>query len=566
MEANRKLKNSEIGLNVSVINIENLGFASYDRVLFQDLNLNIKRGEVTAITGKSGSGKTVLLKILAGLEQQEEGRFDVNPKAKVIFISQEPEDVDISQNLSIRDTLKSARGLDQIEAEMSACEEKFSDPNDGESSFELYGDLIEQYQELGGYSSDSDMERVLAGLGIDKNNTANITLETKLSDVSSGQLRKILIAKALYSKADIILLDEPSSHLDVQSVKWLSNYLNNTDSAVVITSNDSTLVDSCAKQTVGLTDSGRAFVFSGGITDFISKRDAIIQAEKLEAEQVAGKLKQLKKTDDKFRSRQVYKRSADMAQVGRALASRMARLKNEYEKMPGSKQVYTEEKIRDLIFTQERRSGDDVASIVKVVKKYDDYEAVNIRASDPITISRGEKWLFWGPNGSGKSTLARMIVDTATNGKFIPDQGEIKIGTGINISYYYPDTLPKATNGTLLKVMTDSMNKSDQGRYTSILRFFGFSTSTIHNQDLRTLSTGEKKRFSLALIMASQSNFIILDEPTGDYMSEEIKDRLANAISEFEGTLILVSHDQKFIEKASVDHILEMPSGKVVIK
>lgn len=566
MESNGKLRNSEIGLNASVINIENLGFASYDRVLFQDLNLNIKRGEVTAITGKSGSGKTVLLKILAGLEQQEEGKFDINPKAKVIFISQEPEDVDINQNSSIRDTLKSARGLDKIEEQMSACEEKFSDPKEGESSLSLYGELMEQYQELGGYSSDSDMERVLAGLGIDKNNTANITLDTKLSDVSSGQLRKILIAKALYSKAEIILLDEPSSHLDIQSVKWLSSYLNNTDSAVVITSNDSTLVDNCAKQTVGLTDSGRTFVFSGGITDFISKRDAIIQAEKLEAEQVAGKLKQLKKTDDKFRSRQVYKRSADMAQVGRALASRMARLREEYDQMPGSKQIYNEEKIKDLVFTEERRSGEDIASILKVVKKYGDYEAVNVTAGDPITIRRGEKWLFWGPNGSGKSTLARMIVDTASNGNFIPDQGQIKIGTGINIAYYYPDTLPKVTNGTLLKVMSESMNKNDQGRFTSILRFFGFSTSTIHNQDLRTLSTGEKKRFSLALIMAQEPNFIILDEPTGDYMSEEIKDRLANAISQFEGTLILVSHDPKFIEKASVDHILEMPSGKVNIR
>jgi len=154
MESKGRLKNSEIGLNISVINIENLGFASYDRVLFQDLSLNIKRGEVTAITGKSGSGKTVLLKILAGLEQQEEGKFDINPKAKVIFISQEPEDIDINQNLSIRDTLKSARGLDKIEAEMTACEHKFSDPNEAESSLELYGELIEQYQKLGGYSSD----------------------------------------------------------------------------------------------------------------------------------------------------------------------------------------------------------------------------------------------------------------------------------------------------------------------------------------------------------------------------------------------------------------------------
>lgn len=557
---------TEINNRTLVASVTNLAFASYDRVLFKDLDLNIKMGEVTAITGKSGSGKTVFLKILNDLEKPHEGKVFVNPKAKIIFVPQELEDADFDKDLSIRTVLKKARGLEDLEKTMLHYETVLSSGKYEERDMNEYGEVMEAYQELGGYNSDADMHKILSGLGLGGAHFDNITLDTKLGEVSSGQLKKIMLATALYSNASLILLDEPSSHLDIKSVDWLSDYLRHTNSAVVLTSNNSSFIDGCASQTVGFTDSSRTFVFDGGYTDFKRKRDAIIEAEKLEAAQVANKFDQLKETDNMFKSKGAYKRSKDMAQVGRQLHTRMERLNKEYENMPGSTKVYNDENVKDLSFIERQRSGTDVVSLVQVTKNYNDFEAVDLSKSSTISIRRGEKWLFWGPNGSGKSTLVKMIVDSVKGEGFLPDSGTIGIGTGVDIGYYSPEIPSNTGDGPLIDEVTKRIGSNDLGKASSVLRFFGFSNSAIFSQDIRTLSFGEKKRLILAKIMLKQPNLLILDEPTGDYMPEEIKERLAKAISSYSGTLILVSHDEEFINKTGVDHRLEMFEGKAVVK
>lgn len=556
----------EIGPKALIASVENFGFASYERILFEGFDLNIKNGEVTAITGKSGSGKTVLLKILAGKEKQIEGRQFINPKVKTVYVPQEMDDIDLDKNTTIRQLFKDARGLTAIENRMSEYEELLQKGKYGERDIERYGEIMDEYQKLDGYNSDSEMERVLSGIGISQKATKNITLDTTLNEVSSGQLRKIVIAMALYSKAGLILLDEPTSHLDVKSVEWLADYLKKCESAVVIASNNIQFIDSCANQTVGLTDIGRVFVFEGGYSAFANKRDSILGAEQVEAAQVASKLDQLKKTDAMFRAKQAYKRSPFMAQVGRALETRMNRLEHEYDSLPGSKRVYREEKIKDLSFTQERRAGTSVISIDGVVKKYDDNIAVDLSKVNVISVQQGERWLFWGPNGSGKSTLVRMIADSIKGEGFLPDKGVIKVGVGIKLGYYTPEVPSDIAQGILVDVLTNSVDMQNKGKSASILRFFGFSNMAIHKQDTRTLSSGEKKRFALARIMINHPNFIILDEPTGDFMPDQIKDRLANALNNYDGTFILVSHDQDFIGRLKIDKELDMPEGKLVLR
>lgn len=555
----------EINPKTQVVSLDNLGFSSYDRILFQDLNLNIRMGEVTAVTGRSGSGKTVLLKILAGRESEQEGKVFENPKVKKVFIPQELQDMDVDKNLTIRQILKDSRGLSEVEQEMAIYENKLANQEYDDNDLENYGEIMEVFQTLGGYTMDSDMEKVLSGLGLDQKTTINISLDTRLGDVSSGQLRKIMIATALYSKAGLILLDEPTSHLDVKSVDWLAEFLRHTESAAVIASNNAEFIDKCATQTVGLTDIGRVFVFEGGYSEFVRKRDTLIDAEKIEAQQVASKLEQLQKTDAMFRSKQVYKRSSDMAQVGRALKTRMGRLKDEYESLPGSKHVYKEEKIRDLAFSQENRSGKDVISLNNISKRYDNFTAFNL-VNKNIAIQQGEKWLFWGPNGSGKSTLVRTIVESINGGIFLPEEGKIKVGAGIKLGYYTPEVPSDILPGILIDSLANSGQAKNKGSAASILRFFGFSSNAIHKQDTRTLSSGEKKRFALARIMINHPNFIVLDEPTGDFMSEEIKERLANALDSFDGTFVLVSHDVDFIKRLKINKELGMPDGKVTIR
>jgi ATP-binding cassette subfamily F protein 3 len=551
--------------------LTNLGFSSYDRILFEGLDLSIKKGDVIAITGKSGSGKTVILKILAGLEVPEEGKVEIyTDKERISYVPQQLEDLDIDPNITIRDLIEEARGLLSIRKTIREYEERIEkNPEEyGKISYK-YGRVLESYQKLGGYTSEAEIEELIYKLGINKH--GNINLNTKLTELSSGQIRKVMIVRALYSQPKLLLLDDPTSHLDIEAVKWLAEYLRKTKSAVVMASNNREFIDMCATQTVGLTDIGRVFVFNGGYSIFEKKRDEIIKAEKREAEAVVEKLRQLRETDRKFRAKQAYKRSPDMAQVGRALESRMERLEKQYENMPGSRDLFRNEKNPpNLVFQQERRSGDDVLSLNGIVKRYGDYEAINMQSCSPINIKRGEKWLIWGPNGSGKSTLVRMIFNTASQGEFIPDEGEITLGENVGLAYFSPEDfedfidIPKG--GLLIDELTKTVKGKDMGKVASVLIFFGFSRKAIYQQKIETLSYGEKKRLALAKIMLENPNFIILDEPTGDWMPEEIKKRLASALRRFNGTLIVVSHDTEFIGLLNPDKVLQMPEGSIKIR
>lgn len=547
--------------------LRKVSFATFDRVLFKEVDVSLKRGEVTAVTGRSGSGKTVLLKIIAGIEYPAEGRVEGVSSPRIGYAPQELDDVELDPNLTIKQVFKDVRGLSDLEKKIANYEEMLRDNPDSYSDIgEDYSNSLELFQDLDGYDPEPEMERTLAGLKVDEYSTGNVTLDTKLSEVSSGQLRKIIIARALYAKPDLLLLDDPTSHLDVASVEWLINYLKNSKAAVVVASNNPSFMDKCANQTIGLTDIGRVFSFSGGYSEFVKKRDAMVEGEQNEAKSVKGELNQLRETDKYFRSRQVYKRSANMAQVGRAFATRMEKLEEKYDELPGSKQVYRDEKIPDLVFKEERRSGESVVAIKKVVKKYGDYVAVNLSQSPSIDIARGSKWLVWGPNGSGKSTLVKMVAHIALDGEFTPDEGEIKVGAAVDTAYFVSDETGSLGKGKLLDEVVKTMRVKNEGATASALRFFGFSGSAIYNQDVRTLSSGERKRLALAKIMLQNPNLLILDEPTGDYMSDDVKTRLAKAINGFTGTLILVTHDQDFIELLDMKYDLQMPSGRINIR
>lgn len=547
-----------------VMQLNDVGYATYDRVLFQDLSLNIKHGEVTAVSGRSGSGKTVLMRILAGLEQPELGRVDIlQPNARIMYVPQELEDISIDTSAQVRDILRSARGLDQLEERMIHLEQIMGDDQE---AYEQYLQLLELYEQAGGYSQDTDMQRVLGGLGVDEKASGHITGETTLGEVSSGQLRKILLAGALYGMPNLMVLDDPTSHLDVQTTRWLAQYLNNAPSAVVYASNNASFIDATADQTVGLTDVGRVFNFTGGYSEMVRKRDELIAAEQLEARTVEEKINQLRKTLANFRSKQVFKRSADMAQVGRALESRVNRLQTQYNAMPGSQDVFRNEQVRDLVFKQKERSGKDVFVIQNPKKAYGDFTALQMKSREPIVIHQGEKWLVWGPNGAGKSTLVRMMAHVVGNGDFVPDSGRIEAGANVSLGYFTPDITGVAGDATLLEHIATAMESPNMGRLVSVLRYFGFSSEAIYNQKIGTLSSGEKKRLALARLMIDQPNVLILDEPTGDYTSEEMANRLAQSLVGYDGTLILVSHDTDFIQKLPIDRVLHLPQGKVEMK
>lgn len=557
---NRKDKHS---VGTLIAQISDTSFTSYNRELFNNLSFIVRYGEITAVTGKSGSGKTVLLKVLAGKESSNSGYVQVLT-SNIGYLPQEIDDLKVSEYIPLVTLFKESVGLKTLEEEISSYEKMIDqDPAKYDEVANLYGEVLEKYQELGGYQAESDILRIMAGLRVDEANIGNIGLNTTLSQVSSGQKRKILLGLALYSSPQLLLLDDPTVHLDLESVNWLVQYLRKIKSAVIIATNNSTFIDQIANQTIGLTDSGRTFLFSGGYSEFTKKRDALIAAEKMEADSVKNKIEKLKETDQLFRSKNVYKRSADMAQVGRALNTRINRLESQHDNMPGSQDIYENESVKKLVFQSEHRSGQDVISIRGITKSYaEEFEVVKL-AGRNFTIRRCEKWLIWGPNGSGKSTLVRAIVDSASNGPFLPDTGYVKVGEGVKISYGAPDISYIPKNGNILQTMHGLFGNRTVGRVSTVLRFFGFTNTQMYKQDIKTLGFGEKRRLNLAYQMLSDPNLLILDEPTGDYLSDDIKDRLASAIAGYDDTLIIISHDKEFIDKLHIDHILEMPSGKI---
>lgn len=549
-----------------MLQLENLGFDTYDRVLFQDLNLIARENEVVAVTGKSGSGKTVLLKIIAGLEHPEEGTVQRASSASIHYVPQELDDADIDVNIPIGSFFKKEKGLLELEDKISGYEQQMADnPSIYDEIADDYMKTVEEYQERDGYRAEADIKRILTGLSLDEQSEENITFDTTLAEVSSGQLRKLLIGRGLYSEASILLLDDPTSHLDVNAINWLADYLKQCKSAVVLATNEEAFIDRCVNQTLGLTDLGRVFSFSGGYSEFVQKRDEIVQAEISAANTVASKIDQLEKTDQMFRSKQAYKRSADMAQVGRALASRMDRLRTEFENMPGSQQVYNNDKTRNLAYQERQRSGNDVIQIDRPVIKYGDYTAVDLSSNEPIQISRGEKWLVWGPNGSGKSTLFRLVANIFDNSTTKPNQGSISVGANIELGYYASDEVHVGKTGTVVEEVERTFPDLNKGHIVSALQYFGFNVRAVHHQRAATLSSGEKKRLALAKLMLKKPNLILLDEPTGGFMPEDIKTRFANAINGFEGTAVIISHDEEFISQLKLDRKLDMPEGKVSI-
>ncbi len=550
-----------------VVRIKGLGFNTYNRTLFDDLDLNVRRGEVVTVSGRSGSGKTVLLQNIGLIESPMEGEVFHLPGTKVGYSPQDMEDdAGLSTDMSIRDMLSQARGLPELEAQMRQLESRMgTEPDKIDRLMDEYGNVTDKYEKLNGYNAESEMGKLLTGLKVDEHSTGHVTLGTKLSEVSSGQRKRLMLARALFAKPDLAVLDEPTSHLDVESVSWLSSYLRTLSSvAVVMASNNRDFVDATTDTTVGLTDSGRVFVYTGGLTDFETKRDALLETEKGEAKVKEKHLDQLVATDNKFREVQAYRRSSDMAQVGRALGSRIERLKSELSEMPGSKPVYRAEQIPEITFNSGRQSGNDVIAINGVVKRYGDYTAVDLKKSGTIQIRRGENIWLEGENGSGKSTLMRMIHSQSLgDGSFLPDEGSIKIGASVDVGYFNPDTSQLPREGILLDVAGKLGGETLKGRVVAVLNFFGFDGESVHRQDVSTLSHGEKQRLQLAGAMMQKPNLLLVDEPTGDFMPDDVQSRVASALKNFGGTVVLVSHDPSFVRQFDPDKVMTMPSGRV---
>lgn len=562
MERKPIYSKDRLSFGAEVIAVSDVSFVSYERVLFCDVNFNVHEGEVVSVVGETGCGKSVLLQIMAGNYLPDEGQVKINGKPKIEYVHQNDTEVNVDSETTIKDYYYAARGLTEISKNKDKLEILMSSGTCDSGLLSKYGDILDSYEKKGGYTADAEILQILEGLRISKRLSGHIGLDTKINEVSSGQYTRLLIGRALFSKADLLILDDPTSHLDVESIDWLSDYINRSEQAIIVATQNVEFADSCANRIVEITNFGRALTFQGRYSQYVLKRDSLLMSEKKAADAAIEKFQKLQSTYLKFKNAGYFKRSKDFAQVGNAMQSRLERMKGEINEMPGSKDVYRQENVKEQYFIRGHEQINPSVKIMDIVKSYDDqYTALNLKGIN-LTVKRGEILAVTGSNGTGKSTLMRMIYNQAKElDNFAPDHGNIEVERGLTVGYNAPDFYAIPSKGNVFEFIINTMPYKNESLATGILLFFGFSNQYLRDLTIETISNGERKQLALAGIMASNPDVLLLDEPT-DNIKSTVVERLISAIKSFKGTTIVIAHDSGFLKKLTYDKELRLSSSR----
>ena len=433
----------------------------------------------------------------------------------------------------------------------------------GKSSPKLlqeYGNVLNDYEERGGYVAEAEIEETLEGLRLSRRFTGHITPDSRLSQVSSGQRTRLAIGRALFSNAQLVILDDPTAHLDNESVDWLNRQLaRQSKKAVVVASNDNRLAQKSASIILQIETDGRALTFQGSLTDFEKKRQSQLEAEKIARITVERRHDKLEKTYNTFKNEGDFRRSKDFARTGAAMRTRIERMDDQLANMPVAPQEPKRRHQSTLQIRDSQRPIADSSLIInRVQKTFNGKGGVDTSSIGEIRVKRGERLVVAGQNGSGKSTLLRMIANEAAgDNKFKPDRGEIVFNSRQKVGYMSPDHLELKSNRGVIDEVTSSMDQANEGRAVAILSSMGFDSYRVRTQNVQTLSAGEKQQLVLAKLIAGNPDVLILDEPTSN-LRPDIKSRLARALNEYKGTLIIVDHDPDFIRQLKVTQRVDL--------
>ena len=510
---------------------------SFDgELLLQDVNFHIEEREKAALIGINGAGKSTLLKIIMG-EIPADGGQVILAKGKTIgYLAQHQE---INSQLSIYDSLLEMkkhvldmeRGMRQLEKEM-----KHASGKELSRIMESYSRLTQQFEQENGYAYKSEITGVLKGLGFEEKD-----FEKQVSTLSGGQKTRVALGRLLLSSPDIILLDEPTNHLDMESIAWLETYLLNYPGAVFIVSHDRYFLDKVVTKIVEL-DNTKATVFTGNYTAYSEKkaqlRKAAYQAylnqqqEIRHQEEVIAKLRQFNR-----------EKSIRRAESREKMLEKMVVLEKPQE-IDAAMRISLKPRIT---------SGNDVLMVEHLSKSFPSlplFEDLN------FTIKRGEKVAIIGNNGTGKTTILKIL-----NHLLPPDGGSFRLGSKVHIGYYDQEHHVLHMEKTVFEEISDDYPNLTNTEIRNLLAAFLFTGDDVF-KPISALSGGERGRVSLAKLMLSEANFLILDEPTNhlDIISKEI---LEDALNNYEGTVLYVSHDRYFINRTAT-RILELTNHKLV--
>lgn len=519
-----------------MISIQNLSVEFNSTALFSGVNFVINKRDKIALVGKNGAGKSTMLKIIAGLQEPTGG---VVAAQKDITIGYLPQQMILTDERSVVEEVRTVFGkLDEMKASLARMNTELAERTDYES--ESYAELIDRISNLSDLvqmeeseNGEAELEKTLLGLGFVRSD-----FDRNTSEFSGGWRMRIELAKLLLMRPDVLLLDEPTNHLDIESIQWLETFLKQKANVVVLVSHDRAFIDNVTNRTLEIS-CGKVYDYQVNYSKYV-----VLHQERIEQQMRAyeNQQKQIQQTE-RFIERFRYKATKSVQ-----VQSRIKQL----EKIEEIEVDEVDNSRLNLKFPPAPRSGDYPVICEGVAKKYGDH---TVFSNVDLTIKRGEKVAFVGKNGEGKSTLVKCIMNE------IPYDGNLKIGHNVKIGYFAQNQASLLDGEITVFDTIDQVAVGDiRTKIRDILGAFMFGGEA-SDKKVKVLSGGEKTRLAMIRLLLEPVNLLILDEPT-NHLDMKTKDVLKQAIADFDGTVIVVSHDRDFLD-GLVKKVYEFGGGKV---
>ena len=499
------------------------------QILFVDASFQLNPGEKVGLVGPNGAGNTTLFRMIVGEESPDDGDVSVPRKLTIGYFRQDVEEM--AGRSVLDETIAGSGRAGQLHHELESLNDAMGDPaqaGDMDRILARFGEVQEEYEHLGGYALEAQAREVLHGLGFDDER-----IEGDVGALSGGWKMRVAMARVLLARPDVLLMDEPTNHLDIESIIWLEAFLKALPGALLMTSHDREFMNRIVTK-IAEIDGGEITTYSGNY-DFYERERAVREANR---EAAYARQQAMLAKEQRF----IERFAAHAAKAAQVQSRVKALEKIEKIELPKKRRVVT------FDFRPPPRSGDQVATLEHVTKRFGRrvvHDGIN------LTIRRGERWCVMGRNGAGKSTILKMIA-----GALAPDAGRITLGASLKMGYFAQQSLdlldPKLT---IEEQLQQDFPHESTGVLRNLAGAFQFSGDDV-DKKITALSGGEKTRLVMARMLLDPPNFLVLDEPT-NHLDLATKEMLLDALKDFEGTMMFVSHDRAFLRGLS-NRVLEL--------
>ena len=516
-----------------MIRLDNLSKQNGTQLLFIEASAALQKGEKIGLVGPNGAGKTTLFRMITGQEAPDEGLVLVDRGVTIGFFSQDVGEM--AGRSAVAEVMDGAGAVSTVAAELAQLEAALADPDQADNLdaiLERFGEVQARFEELGGYALEGKAREVLDGLGFSQE-----MMDGDVGALSGGWKMRVALARILLMRPDVMLLDEPSNHLDLESLIWLENFLIGYDGALLMTSHDREFMNRIVRKIIEID--------GGALTSYAGDYDFYLQQRALAEKQQQAQFE---------RQQAMLAKEINFIERFKARASHAAQVQSRVKKLEKIDRVEPPKRRQSVSFEfmPAPRSGDDVANLRGVHKRYG---SRTIYQGLDLLVRRRERCCVLGINGAGKSTLLKLVT-----GATEPDQGSVTLGASVKLGYFAQHAMEVLDGDrTVFQSLEDSFPRAGQGQLRALAGCFGFSGDDVEKR-CRVLSGGEKARLVMARMLFDPPNFLVLDEPT-NHLDMATKEMLVAALAQYEGTMLFVSHDRHFLAALS-NRVLELtPDG-----